>query len=71
MKTNLRRLSLISKIFNINLFYSVNINVSSIELQGKFNPDIVLLCEKLKFNSSYTPHGYVLFHRNLIQITLT
>ena len=71
MKTNLRRLSAILKLFNPEDFYVLDIRKVEICLQGNFNPNIVKQALSLKFKQSISENGYIQFDRYLYTITLT
>lgn len=71
MKEQLRKLRLLGNVFNLNMFYDIDLEYSEIKLQGKFNTEIVKICVRLKFQESFHPDGYLKFRRNNIEIILT
>ena len=71
MKEQLRKLRLLGNVFNLNMFYDIDLEYSEIKLQGKFNTEIVKICVRLKFRESFHPDGYLKFRRNNIEIILT
>lgn len=71
MKTQLRKLRLLAKVFDLEDFYCVTARTGGIDLQGKFKKEIVVLCKKLKFAESFSDNGYAQFNRSNIEITLT
>ena len=74
MKNSLRKLRAIGRMLDLRKFYAISMYTCSIELQGKYNPELVLeLIKKFKFiDAGICPvNGYPTFKRGIITITLT
>jgi hypothetical protein len=70
-KKNLRRLNVVSKLFDLNSFYSVSFTDTGIILQGRFSSDITKKAVSLRFKSEVSINGYLEFNRSIYTITLT
>lgn len=70
-KKNLRRLNVVSKLFDLNSFYSVSFTDTGIILQGRFSSDIIKKAVSLRFKSEVSINGYLEFNRGLYTIVLT
>jgi hypothetical protein len=72
MKENLRRLQLLSHIFDMELFYNADVARDGIRLQGYFNSSLLKQLCTLKFVSDTTANpGFIYFRRNNITIILS
>ena len=71
MKNNLRRLNRIVKLFPENAFYTCSITDYGVTLQGKFNPQIILKAQELRFTGLIMANGYMQWIRGCYSITLT
>jgi len=79
MKENFRRLNTIVKMFNKFEFYDLKCDVSSVQLQGDYKPEIVSFAMKHKFTISASEFGYIELsrkfkignHHGTYEITLT
>ncbi len=56
---NFRRLNAIVKMFNKFEFYDLKCNVSLVQLQGTYKPEIVSFAMKHKFTISASDSGYI------------
>ena len=72
MKTQLRKLQLISRFIDMDMFYNVAVCKSYISLQSKYSSDKVLILQRLfgEFKSNDIS-GFIEAKRNGIKITLT
>lgn len=71
MKTQLRKLRLLSRFINMDLFYSVRVETTCIYLQGKFSNFDSKKVSRL-FNLEFdNDQGMVIGERNRIRIILT
>jgi len=73
MKNNLRRLNLIFRFTNLKpeMFYSITFRASTIELQGKFNPEVIKQVKKMFNYHSISIHGYIEFKRYNLELIFT
>jgi len=71
MKRNLRRLTTILKLFDIEDFYVLTVRSSEVVLQGEFKADIARKAMLLKFKQSIESSGYLKFNRGNYTIILT
>jgi hypothetical protein len=71
MKTQLRKLRLLSKIFDLDDFYNISLYQNKITLQGKFSAILSIRLNKLNFIQTINENGFINFKRNNIEITLT
>lgn len=71
MKDNARKLRLMLRRIDPNLFYVITIHNGIISFQGKFNPQVVIYLRNHKFVNSISINGYVEFSRSNIKVTLT
>ena len=69
-KNNIRRLNAIGKIFDLEKFYSIMLN-TEVQLQGKYDRNIVVKATDNKFKASISVLGYVDLTRGNYKITLT
>jgi len=63
IEENFRRLNTIVKMFNKFEFYDLKCDVSSVQLQGKYKPEIVSFAMKHKFTISASDFGYIKLQR--------
>ena len=63
IEENFRRLNAIVKMFNKFEFYSLKCDVSSVQLQGEYNREIVSFAMKHKFTISASDFGYIKLSR--------
>jgi len=79
IEENFRRLNAIVKMFNKFEFYDLKCDISSVQLQGKYKPEIVSFAMKHKFTISASDFGYIKLNREfknrkysgIYEITLT
>lgn len=71
MKENIKRVRLLSKFFNLEDYYSISITESFINLQGKYNPELLVKLKKYKFKLSVDTNGYIKLNKGIYEITLT
>jgi len=71
MKQDLKRLTAILKLFDIEDFYVLTVRSSEVVLQGEFKADIARKAMILKFKQSIEPRGYLNFNRGNYTIILT
>lgn len=69
-KNNIRRLNAIGKIFDLEKFYSINLE-STVQLQGEFNQTIVMKATENKFKIGTNMFGYIILARSPYRIVLT
>ena len=60
---NFRRLMQVVKMFNKFEFYDLKCNVSLVQLQGTYKPEIVSFAMKHKFTISASDFGYIKLRR--------
>jgi hypothetical protein len=70
MRVRLRRLNLISKIIDLNQFYTIGLYGNEITLQGVYKSNLALELTKKKFKYKISENGYVWFTRNGIRVIL-
>jgi len=70
-KKNLRRLNVVSKLFDLNSFYSVSFTDTGIILQGRFSSGITKKAVSLRFKPEVSINGYLEFNRSIYTIVLT
>jgi len=63
IEENFRRLNAIVKMFNKFEFYDLKCNVSLVQLQGTYKPEIVSFSMKHKFTISASDSGYIKLRR--------
>lgn len=63
IEENFRRLNAIAKMFNKFEFYDLKCNVSLVQLQGTYMPEIVSFAMKHKFTISASDSGYIKLRR--------
>jgi hypothetical protein len=63
IEENFRRLNAIVKMFNKFEFYDLKCDVSSVQLQGTYKPEIVSFAMKHKFTISASDFGYIKLNR--------
>jgi len=71
MKSQKRKLDLILKFIDVDMFYTIGINKFNIQLQANYSPETAKKLSKvfdLKYNNS---HGYLTGNRYNITVTLT
>ncbi|HEY5588571.1 MAG TPA: hypothetical protein VIK86_06415 [Candidatus Paceibacterota bacterium] len=71
MKTNIRKLSLILKVFNEDDFYVITVYEHEIILQGYFKQAILAKLKKLKFKITVSNEGWIDAKRGNIGIVLS
>ena len=72
MKKNARKLRLMLRRINSELFYSISFTSTDINIQGNYKSEVVIQLFKLKFNPVFEKdYGFVMFKRSNIVITLT
>ena len=72
MKENLRRLQLLSHIFDMELFYNADVTRDGIKIQGYYNFSLLKQLCSLKFVSDTTANpGFIYLRRNNITIILS
>ena len=72
MKTQLRKMQLLMKIFDANDFYAIRLNEKNIALQGEYSRDVAKKYEKIcKSRFVKSDKGYWDMIKNNINITLT
>ena len=69
-KQNIRRLNAISKIFDLEKFYSITLN-GTVQLQGEFNQTIVMKATENKFKVGANMWGHITLDRPHYHIVLT
>ena len=70
MKTNLRKLRLLTRIIDMNSFYSIDVSAYSVRLQGYINEKTVASLSRL-FDLQLDDRGYLVADRGNIHVTLT
>ena len=70
---NLRRIKVLTTMFNLNEFYNIDLGLSGIRLQGNFNSAISrqAMKNKFKINPMSNSNGYMELVRNNVEIVLT
>ena len=63
IEENFRRLNAIVKMFNKFEFYDLKCNVSLVQLQGTYKPEMVSFAMKHKFTISASDSGYIKLRR--------
>ena len=63
IEENFRRLNAIVKMFNKFEFYDLKCNISLVQLQGTYKPEIVSFAMKHKFTISASDFGYIKLRR--------
>lgn len=73
MKHYLRKLSLIFALTSLkeNMFYTVSVDNTGINLQGKYHPNTVKAATALNFVINVDGNGYLIGIRDNIKIALT
>lgn len=71
MKENLRKLALISRVIDPDLFYCINVWSDEIKFQGKYSSDVVAYLLKHRFTFELPENGFTYATRSNIKITLT
>jgi hypothetical protein len=69
MKTQFERLNRISKVIDLNDFYSISFDMYDIKLQGKYNTKTLSKLKEWNFNLGV--NNYLSAKRDNITITLT
>jgi len=71
MNENLRKLALISRVIDPNLFYCITVWSDEIKFQGRYSSDVVAYLLKHRFSLEYRDNGFTYASRSNIKITLT
>jgi len=75
MKANIRFLNLLFRFTKLTpeMFYSIAVTEQLVSLQGQYNPDLVIILNKLKLKMAISEHGYLYFQKSNsnFKITLT
>ena len=70
MNTQLRRLQMISKVIDLNYFYSIGLTDSEITLQGVFNPVLLAQLRRYKITNYISANGAIVFTRKNMRIVI-
>jgi len=71
MNKNLRRLSLLRRMYDLSVFYLISVSAYGISFQGDFSKEVTKAAMKLKFSQKIDDNGYIVFQRGIYEITLT
>lgn len=71
MNEKLRKLRLISRIINADLFFDIAVSVDSIKLQGNYNYQIVKYLKNHRFNIEICNDGFTRATRSDVRIVMS
>lgn len=71
MKYQLRKFAIISKKYDLEDFYNIEVTSSGIVLMGKYSPDVAMECFNTLGAGVVNKNGFIYFVKNNVKVVLT